>query len=116
MLKLIQELKEREISGTISSTVAVGLEKIQKNGQGLFRLKVMLDGEGDRTNRSYRGGQWAYRIEKLSNADISDFSVYRRVYRIKPPISSILIFSKPVIFLSFFAENSENSSKIPKNP
>ena len=27
MLKLIQELKEREISGTISSTVAGGLEK-----------------------------------------------------------------------------------------
>ena len=49
---------------------------------------------------------WAYRIKKLWNADISDFSVYRRVYRIEPPISSISIFSKPVIFLSFFAENS----------
>ena len=52
MLKLIQELKEREISGTISSTVAGGLEKIQENGQGLFGLTVMLDGEGDHTNRS----------------------------------------------------------------
>ena len=60
---------------------------------------------------------WDYRIEKLSNADISDFSVYRKVYRIKPPISSISIISKPVIFLSFIAENSkksENSPKIPK--
>ena len=52
MLKLIQELKEGEISGTISSTMAGGLEKIQENGQGLFRLTVMLDEEGDRTNRS----------------------------------------------------------------
>ena len=54
---------------------------------------------------------WDYRIEKLSNADISYFSVYRRVYGIEPPISSISIFSKPVIFLSFFAKNSP---KIPK--
>ena len=58
---------------------------------------------------------WAYRIEKLSNADISDFSVYRRVYHIEPPISSIAIFSKPVIFCLFspkilqkFPENSKN--------
>ena len=57
---------------------------------------------------------WDYRIEKLSNADISDFSVYRRVYRIEPPISSISIFSKPVIFLSFFAENSPKIQKIPR--
>ena len=35
----------------------------------------------------------AYRIGNLSNAEISDFFVYRRVYRIKPPISSISIFS-----------------------
>ena len=33
---------------------------------------------------------WDYRIEKLSNADISDFSVYRRVYRIESPIWVIL--------------------------
>ena len=57
---------------------------------------------------------WDYRIEKLSNADISDFSVYRRVYRIEPPISSISIFSKPVIFLSFFVENSPKIQKIPR--
>ena len=56
----------------------------------------------------------AYRIGNLSNADISDFFVYRRVYRIEPPISSISIFSKPMIFLSFFAENSKNSPKIPR--
>ena len=55
-----------------------------------------------------------YRIENLSNADISDFFVYRRVYRIEPPISSISIFSKPMIFLSFFAENSKKSPKILK--
>ena len=58
----------------------------------------------------------AYRIGNLSNADISDFFVYRRVYRIEPPISSISIFSKPMIFLSFFAENSKNSPKILKIP
>ena len=52
---------------------------------------------------------WAYRIEKLSNADISRLSAYRRVYRIKPPISSISIFSKPVIFCLF-------SLKIQKIP
>ena len=57
---------------------------------------------------------WAYRIEKLSNADISDFSVYRRVYRIEPPISSISIFSIPVIFLSFFVKNSPKIQKIPR--
>ena len=56
----------------------------------------------------------AYRIGNLSNADISDFFVYRIVYRIEPPISSISIFSKPMIFLSFFAENSKNSPKILK--
>ena len=33
---------------------------------------------------------------------------------IEPPISSISIFSKPMIFLSFFAENSKNSLKILK--
>merc|ERR1712203_629998 len=54
------------------------------------------------------------RIGNLSNADISDFFVYRIVYRIEPPISSISIFSKPMIFLSLFAENSENSPKILK--
>ena len=58
----------------------------------------------------------AYRIGNLSNADISDFFVYRIVYRIEPPISSISIFSKPMIFLSFFAENSKNSPKILKIP
>ena len=56
----------------------------------------------------------AYRIGNLSNAEISDFFVYRIVYRIEPPISSISIFSKPMIFLSFFAENSKNSPKILK--
>ena len=56
----------------------------------------------------------AYRIGNLSNADISDFFVYRIVYRIEPPISNISIFSKPMIFLSFFAENSKNSPKIPR--
>ena len=30
-----------------------------------------------------------YHIGKFSNADISDFSVSRRVYRVEPPISSI---------------------------
>merc|ERR1712107_977611 len=49
-----------------------------------------------------------------SNAEISDLFVYRIVYRIEPPISNISIFSKPMIFLSFFAENSENSPKILK--
>ena len=58
----------------------------------------------------------AYRIGNLSNADISDFFVYRRVYRIEPPISSISIFPKPMISLSFFAENSKNSPKILKIP
>ena len=57
---------------------------------------------------------WVYRIENLSNADISDFFVYRIVYRIEPPISSISIFSKPVIFLSFFVENSPKIQKIPR--
>ena len=68
---------------------------------------------------------WAYRIEKLSNADISDFSVYQRVYRIEPPISSISIILKtsdffclfsPKILRKFrkFSENSENSPKILK--
>ena len=61
-----------------------------------------------------RGQGVAYRVGNLSNADISDFFVYRRVYRIEPPISSISIFSKPMIFLSFFAENSKNSPKIPR--
>merc|ERR1719167_1624340 len=56
----------------------------------------------------------AYRIGNLSNAEISDFFVYRIVYRIEPPISNISIFSKPMIFLSFFAENSKNSPKIPR--
>merc|ERR1711978_501949 len=56
----------------------------------------------------------AYRIGNLSNAEISDFFVYRIVYRIEPPISCISIFSKPMIFLSFFAENSKNSPKIPR--
>ena len=56
----------------------------------------------------------AYRIGNLSNADISDFFVYRIVYRIEPPISCISIFSKPMNFLSFFAENSKNSLKILK--
>ena len=55
---------------------------------------------------------WVYRIENLSNADISDFSVYRRVYCIKPPISSISIFSIPVIFLSFFVKNSPKIQEI----
>merc|ERR1711963_809016 len=50
----------------------------------------------------------------LSNAEISDFFVYRIVYCIEPPISCILIFSKPMNFLSFFAENSKNSLKILK--
>ena len=58
----------------------------------------------------------AYRIGLLSNAEISDFFVYRIVYRIEPPISNISIFSKPMIFLSFFAENSKNSPKILKIP
>ena len=59
--------------------------------------------------------QWvAYRIGNLSNAEISDFFVYRIVYRIEPPISCISIFSKPMNFLSFFAENSKNSLKILK--
>ena len=31
----------------------------------------------------------AYRIGNLSNADISDFFVYRIVYRIEPPISNV---------------------------
>ena len=30
-----------------------------------------------------------YHIGKFSNADISDFSVSRRVYRVEPPISSV---------------------------
>merc|ERR1712107_704586 len=49
-----------------------------------------------------------------SNAEISDLFVYRIVYRIEPPISNISIFSKPMIFLSFFSENSKNSPKILK--
>ena len=52
----------------------------------------------------------AYRIGNLSNADISDFFVYRRVYRIEPPISSISICPRYAFILSFSAENS------PKNP
>ena len=67
------------------------------------------------TTTKYEKQGWAYRIEKLSNADISDFSVYRRVYCIEPPISSISIFSKPVIVLYFFAENSPKIQKIPRN-
>ena len=62
------------------------------------------EGKDEDKQRLFQGVE--YRIENLSNADISDFFVYRRVYRIEPPISSITIFSKPVIFLSFFAENS----------
>ena len=58
---------------------------------------------------------WAYRIEKLSNADISRLSAYRWVYRIEPPISSNSIFSKPSDFLSFSAENSPKIQKIPEN-
>jgi len=34
--------------------------------------------------------------------------------RYEPPILSISIFSKPVIFLSFFAENSPKIQKIPR--
>ena len=68
------------------------------------------DGDED---HDFRQG-WVYRIENLSNADISDFSVYRRVYRIEPLISSISIFSIPVIFLSFFVKNSPKIQKIPR--
>ena len=67
-----------------------------------------------RTKKLHPDQRVAYRIGNLSNADISDFFVYRIVYRIEPPISSISIFSKPMIFLSFFAENSKNSPKILK--
>ena len=93
----------------------------------LLAVLVLCEAEPGQASNSIEKGEqsdlcpdhwWAYRIEKLSNADISDFSVYRRVYRIEPPISSISIFSKPVIFLSFspkilrkfrkFPENSEN--------
>ena len=59
---------------------------------------------------------WDYRIEKLSNANISDFSVYRRVYRIEPPISSIWIFSKPVILLSFFRRKFRKFPESSENP
>ena len=45
--------------------------------------------DDDDDGGGYNGGDdqgWDYRIKKLSNADISDFSVYRRVYRIEPKI------------------------------
>ena len=61
-----------------------------------------------------RGQGWACRIEKLSNADISRLSEYRRVYRIEPPILSISIFSKPVILMYFFTENSPKIQKVPQ--
>ena len=57
---------------------------------------------------------WVYRIENLSNADISDFSVYRRVYRNEPTISSISICLYFVFFRRKFSEKSENSLEIPK--
>ena len=41
------------------------------------------------TNEPGPNQEWEYHIGKFSNADISDFSVSRRVYRVEPPISSI---------------------------
>ena len=64
----------------------------------------------NKPSRGSPGQGWVYRIENLSNADISDFFVYRRVYRIEPPISSISICPRYAFILSFSAENS------PKNP
>ena len=52
---------------------------------------------------------WAYRIEKLLNADILRLLAYRRVYRIEPPISSISICLYFVFLRRKFSGNSENS-------
>ena len=58
---------------------------------------------------------WVYRIEKLSNADISRLSEYRRVYRIEPPISSTIDTEKLWFILSFFAKICRKFQKSPEN-
>ena len=60
---------------------------------------------------------WVYRIEKLSNADISDFSAYRKKYRIEPPTSYLnidLFCVFPPKILRKFQKFSENSPKFLK--
>ena len=82
---------------------------------GHFRPdRVLRLGPGYSAGRRRRGHnqRWDYLIEKLSNADISDFSDYRGKYHFEPPISSIFDTEKLWFILSFFAENSP---KIPKN-
>ena len=88
------------------STQVAALERHTQGSERLLRdeeVAVLKDG-------LCPGQRVAYRIGNLSNAEISDFFVYRRVYRIEPPISSISICPRYAFILSFSAENS------PKNP
>ena len=68
--------------------------------------------------RLWPGMSLSYR-EIIECRYISRLSEYQRVYRIEPPISSISIFSKPVIYLVFFrrkfSEHSKNSENYAEN-
>ena len=106
-------IRERYQQSSSCRLGPVSIEEIKVNG---FHSLLQESGVSDRQHprqlwRWDCGGQGVeYRIENLSNADISDFFVYRRVYRIEPPISSISICPRYAFILSFSAENS------PKNP
>ena len=86
------------ICHSFSSLIAQVHTQITENDMSVKELQFCspwpLLSDGPTSDHVYPCHQgWVYRIENLSNADISDFSVYRRVYRIEPPISSISIFS-----------------------
>ena len=82
-------------------------------GQNIITINIIFSGAG-RKRTSRREQRVAYRIGNFSNADISDFFVYRIVYRIEPPISSISILIYFVFFRQKFSENSKNSPEIRK--
>ena len=77
--------RRRSKGTTRKSNESKGEEKNQACdcGSMLERLGAKLDAERGELLETRVGISY----EKLSNADISDFSVYQRVYRIEPPIS-----------------------------
>ena len=69
------------------------------------------------TNRSITLDQgWSYRIEKLSNADMLDFSVYRRVYSYRTSHIEYLDILKTSDFFVFFRRKYRKFPENTENP
>ena len=95
-----------------SCRISLNCTSIQEANSSCALLLLLQEGSEGLMIWGRPGQGWAYRIVKLSNANLSDFSDYRRNYCFEPTISRIFDTEKFWFILSFFAENSPNIPKI----